>query len=317
MATALQIKSLIRNFFEEDKEKFVTSALQIAASEAYKGHSDFARELKNIIDKGRQAIGRVVAFPAGLHELIEEEKTFEKLPELIVQDTIRKRLLRIIQEYFQQDRLMAHGLPFRRKILLAGPPGTGKTMTARILASELQLPYYSIQMDRLITRFMGESSSKLRQVFEVIQAHQGVYMFDEFDAIGADRGKDNDVGEMRRVLNSFLQFLEKDQSNSLILASTNNLKLLDKALFRRFDDYLPYQLPEPEEIKQLIINRLGTFKPKGKLDSVFTEALDLSHAEISLACFDSLKEAILNEQKKVEPLALQEAIKLRKHIYNH
>lgn len=315
MANALQLKSLIRNFFEDDKEKFITSVLQIAAAEAYKGHTELAQDIKNLVDKGLSRQTKVVPLPPGLHELIEEEKTGEHLPELIVNPGIKNRLERVILEYYQRERLLAHGLPFRRKILMAGPPGTGKTMTSRVLAAELHLPFYSIQMDKLIHRFLGESGSKLRQVFEVIKKHPGVYLFDEFDAIGADRGNDNDVGEMRRVLNGFLQFLEKDKSESLILASTNNLAILDKALFRRFDDYLAYQLPSEEEIRELILNRLGTFKPKSIPKVILEKARNLSHSEISQACFDSMKEAILEDKNKIEIQYLIQALENRHHIY--
>ncbi len=99
---------------------------------------------------------------------------------------------------------------------------------------------------------MGETSAKLRQIFDLIEQRQGVYLFDEFDAIGGERSRDNDVGEMRRVLNSFLQFIERDQSDSLIIAITNNKSLLDQALFRRFDDVMLYNLPTKEEKLSLL-----------------------------------------------------------------
>jgi SpoVK/Ycf46/Vps4 family AAA+-type ATPase len=111
-------------------------------------------------------------------------------------------------------------------------------MTASVIASELELPLYTVQVDKLVTKFMGETSARLRQIFDNVEIQQGIYLFDEFDAIGADRTLDNEVGEMRRVLNSFLQFIEQDASDSIIIAATNNQKMLDQALFRRFDDVL-------------------------------------------------------------------------------
>ena len=120
-------------------------------------------------------------------------------------------------------------------------------MTAAAVAGELGLPLFSIQLDGLITKYMGETAAKLRVVFDAIQATRGVYLFDEFDALGGERGSKNDVGEIRRVLNSFLQFLEQDESDSLVLGATNHAGLLDRALFRRFDAVLEYALPTPEE----------------------------------------------------------------------
>jgi SpoVK/Ycf46/Vps4 family AAA+-type ATPase len=155
-------------------------------------------------------------------------------------------------------------------------------------------------MDKIVTKFMGETSAKLRQIFDTLAEINGVYLFDEFDAIGGERALDTDVGEMRRVLNSFLQFIDRDQSSSLIVAATNNPRLLDQALFRRFDDVLQYGLPGLEHIERLIANRLGAFL----FDSIFIsevskEALGLSHAEIAAACDDAVKEAILNDENHV------------------
>jgi SpoVK/Ycf46/Vps4 family AAA+-type ATPase len=200
----------------------------------------------------------------------------------------------------------------RRKILLAGPPGTGKTMTAKVLANELQIPLYTIQMDRLVTKFMGETSAKLRQIFDLIQKEPGVYLFDEFDAIGSERSLENDVGEMRRVLNSFLQFIEQDNSDSLIVAATNNPKLLDHALFRRFDDVLYYERPDFEERKQLIQNIMGTFiTSRFEWKTVLEESEGLSHAEIDHACRDSIKQAILSDQVNVNAKLLLQMLKER------
>ena len=188
-------------------------------------------------------------------------------------------------------------------------------MTASILANELQLPLYTILMDKMVTKFMGETSAKLRQVFDIIQERQGVYLFDEFDAIGTNRGKDNDVGEMRRVLNAFLQFIERDNSNSLIIAATNNLELLDHALFRRFDDVLHYQLPSDSEKILLLENRLGQYKGNFDLKSIIMSLKDLSHAEISQACLDSIKESILTDKKKVDKSLIVKMIHDRTSAY--
>lgn len=300
MATAEQLKTLIQSHFEKNDDRFKTTVLQLAAYEAKLGHANIAREIRDLVDKCKKPINRVVQFNKDLGELIQSKITNQKISELVVSDELKSRVERILKEFRQQEKLSKHGLSNRRKILLAGPPGTGKTMTASVVATELHLPLYTIMMDKLVTKFMGETSAKLRQVFETINETQGVYLFDEFDAIGSERSMDNDVGEIRRVLNSFLQFIEQDNSNSMIIAATNNPKLLDQALFRRFDDVLHYKLPSGCEVKSLFLNRLSGFiSSKIKIDTLCIEAESLSHAEISKACDDAIKESILSDSNFV------------------
>ncbi len=316
MATAEQIKSLIRSHFSEQPEQFFTVALQVAAHEAKQGHAGLAHDIRTLVDKAKNRPGRIVPFIPDLKHLVLPCESSERLSSMVLSSSMRERLERILREFHQKAKLEKHGLAYRRKVLLAGPPGTGKTLTASVLAGELNLPLYVILMDKLVTKFMGETSAKLRQIFDVIQQHQGVYLFDEFDAIGGERSRDDDVGEMRRVLNSFLQFIELDSSDSLIVAATNNPRILDQALFRRFDDVLYYHLPEVLEIKRLIENRIGAFAQKRmKFDTSAKIAKSLSHAEITQACDDAIKETILSDRKTVTATLLKQMLQERQAAY--
>jgi len=309
MATAEQLKSLIKSHFSNETERFYTIALQLAAHEAKKGHTALAHSIRELIELERKKSGpRILKFPQDLKGLVLTEKPEISKNTLVINSELKERINLIIQEYRQQSKLKSFGLSHRRKILLIGPPGTGKTMSTKVLAYELHIPLYIIQVDKLVTKFMGETSAKLRQIFDLIEKEHGVYLFDEFDAIGGDRSLDNDIGEMRRVLNSFLQFIELDSSDSIIVAATNNPKLLDKALFRRFDDVLYYDYPNEDEIKKLILNTLGTFKPsKIEWESILNKIKSLSHAEIVLACTDAIKKSILGNKKKA---TIKEIIKM-------
>lgn len=317
MATAEQIKSLIRSYLGDDPERFFTIALQVAAHEAGQGHGALAHDIREMVDKARREKGAVVLkFPQDMRGLVLSEEPDVPKAALVMPYALTNRIERIILEYRQQHKLKTQGLAHRRKIMLIGPPGTGKTMTARVLAHELRLPLQTIEVDRLVTKFMGETSAKLRQIFDLIQQKTGVYLFDEFDAIGGERSLGNDVGEMRRVLNAFLQFIEQDVSDSVIVAATNSPKLLDRALFRRFDDVLYFEKPEPKERKRLMQNVLGAFPaPKFDWKSLVTESEGLSHAEINQACRDAIKQAILSDKHKVHVSLLWQMLNERKSAH--
>lgn len=296
MATAEQMKSLVRAYADCNDEKFKTVVLQIAAHEARLGHDNLARELKKQIDRVGSRRTNIVQLTSANPMLLLSMPS-HNLSELIVSEDITDKIQRILNEYRNRNKLISYGLTNRRKILIEGNPGSGKTLTASIIASELSLPLYTVQMDKLVTKFMGETSAKLRQVFDSIESNVGVYLFDEFDAIGADRSLDNEVGEMRRILNSFLQFIEQDNSESIIIAATNNQKLLDQALFRRFDDVLHYMLPTYMEIKRLLEYKIKSYNEHIKIPKDVVKASEgLSHAEIARVCDDAIKNSILNDE---------------------
>lgn len=314
MAKGEQLKTLIRSHFDDNSEKFNSVALQIAAYEAKLGHITLANDIRKIIDLAKTTKPKLKNLDPSLEGLFLEVHPKERLSDLVVSKGIKERIVRIINEFFYKDKLFKHNLENRRKVLFSGHPGTGKTMTASIIANELHLPIYVILMDKLVTKYMGETSAKLRQIFDYIEEQPAVYLFDEFDAIGGQRGKDNDVGEMRRVLNSFLQFIERDHSDSLIIAATNNLELLDQALFRRFDDVIHYQLPSDEEKKQLLKNRFnGSLTPQD-IKIILPELESLSPAEINQACLDAKKESVINDIPVTNDLIIK-TIKERKSAY--
>lgn len=308
MATAEQVKALLKSYSEGNGEHFVSVALQIAAQFAHGGKGKLAQELRDLVDdiKCKQAAGKIggavpIARPTGeLAGLLAVTYPKTRFAEMVLASETHAQLERVVREYRQQDTLRGHGLSARRKLLLVGPPGCGKTMTASALAGELTLPLFSVQLHALITKYMGETAAKLHLIFAAMTQTRGVYFFDEFDAIGADRGSKNDVGEIRRVLNSFLQFLEQDDSDSLVVAATNYVAMLDDALFRRFDDVIRYARPDKEQITQLIRNRLRNFLTKRPGWSKIQEAAaTLSHAEIARACDDAAKDCILSGVSQV------------------
>lgn len=325
MATSAQLKALFRSYADEDNDRFYTYALQISAHEARTGHGKLAKELRDIIDAAKQKKEKVslsqgvlpIVQPKGeLANLLSASYPDVRLSEMILAEGISERLKRIIKEQHQAEILSSHGLSPRRKFLLLGPPGTGKTMTASALAGELHLPLFVIRLDGIITKFMGETSAKLRLVFDAIKQHRGIYLFDEFDSIGTTRGSMNDVGEIRRILNSFLQFIDQDDSNSMILAATNHPDILDYALFRRFDDVIEYSLPDKKERLKLLEGKLTGFSGvELNLEKLAEESEGLSYAEISRACEDSLKDTIISRRKTVTQKTVEQMLSERKKFH--
>ena len=315
MATSKQIISLIKSHFNDINDSFNTVALQIAASEAKVGHRKVAEEIRKLVDGAQITKHRTSIVTPDLRGLFLERLPSENLSDLISTNDVRHRIERILIEYKNRDKLYRNNLENRRKFLFSGHAGTGKTMTASIIAKELHLPLYVVLTEKLVTKYMGETSARLRQIFDFIELQPAVYLFDEFDAIGGSRGKENEVGEMRRVLNSFLQFIERDHSDSLIIAATNDLQILDNALFRRFDDVISYELPNEDEILKLLQTKTNGSLSDKELLPLVGQMKGLSHAEITRACLDAIKYSVLsNEALCIRQISV--AVQERQSVYN-
>lgn len=323
MATADQVKALVRSHAAGDEGRFYSVALQVAARAARSGQNKFAQELRELIDQAKLDAGQPgrslrpvpVTQPRGeLAGLLAVSYPDLRLSDLTVAPSVRDRLERVLSEQRQSERLREHGFKPINRLLLVGSPGTGKTMTAGVLAGELRLPLFLIRLEVLITKFMGETAAKLRMVFDAVDATRGVYLFDEVDALAGDRSSPNDVGEIRRVLNSFLQFLDANDSPSLVVAASNHQQLLDRAVFRRFDAVVEYPLPTPAIARDVIKQRLSTLGTKGVVwKSIDQATAGLSHAELTSACDYAAKEALLSGLDRVTTGMLVSALKERRH----
>jgi SpoVK/Ycf46/Vps4 family AAA+-type ATPase len=324
MATADQVKALVRSHAEGDDAQFYAVAMQVAARAARSGQTRFAKELRDLVDaakaasekaQGRQMRPVPVVQPRGdLAGLLGVSYPNQHLSDLIVDAKVRESLERVLREQRQEHRLREYGYEPIHSLLLLGPPGTGKTLSAAVLAGELRLPLFLIRLEALITKFMGETAAKLRLIFDAADETRGVYLFDEIDALAGDRASPNDVGEIRRVLNSLLQFLEQDVSSSLIIAATNHPQLLDRAVFRRFGMVIHYPLPTTEIARDLIRSRLASVNSHGLNWKPLDEAAQgLSHAEITMAAEQAAKQAILAKASQVTTKALIAALEERRH----
>jgi len=308
MSNTKQILAMIRSRAKGDDEQLYSIALQVAAAEARKGHRTTAEEIRSAVDdaRGRTSGGASVAVsfakPRGdLQGLLELRRPSYALSDVVLSDKVRFQIDGLVREQMKRDWLREHKKYPRKRALCIGPPGSGKTMTSEALAHTLKIPLYVIRLDALITRFMGETAAKLRLVFDEVNTRRGVYLFDEFDAVGSRRDATNDVAEMRRVLNSFLQFMEEtNTTDSLVIAATNYPELLDRALLRRFDTVLEFIPPTKDQVKQLIKSNLRPIKhPRLAWSKIGDCAAGLSQSEIVAAAEDAVKTAILDQRSSL------------------
>lgn len=323
MSTARHVIALLRTHVQGDETEFLSVAMELAAREARLGHAKVAEQIRDLVDQARNRKSQierrsgslVVLQPRGeIANLLSVQQPTLRLASMVLPEALERRLRRTLLEQRQQGKLRRHNLRARRKLLFIGPPGTGKTMTAAALAGELHLPLFTILLEGVITKFMGETAAKVRMIFQAMAAEKGVYLFDEFDALGAKRTQTNDVGEVRRVLNSFLQLLEKDDSDSIIIAATNHPDLLDKALFRRFDDVLQYELPDERTATDIMKSRLAQFDVQ-RVDwlQVSKDMSGLSQGELVRASDEAAKHAVLNGTIQIATDYIVFALKERKH----
>lgn len=313
--------ALLNSHIEGDEDQFLSIALQVAAQEARQGRADEAEKLKRLVQKARDqrrtsklAGGQTpipLARPRGeLQGLVESTYPKVTLASMVLADDVRARLNRVVRQQQERATLREHGQAPTTHMLLVGPPGTGKTMTASALAGELRLPLFTVRLESLFSRFFGETAGKLRLLFDQIAQTRGVYLLDEFDAIGARRGEPNDIGEIRRVLNSVLSFMEEPNStDSLVLAATNHVEILDQALARRFDEVIEYTLPDVAAARSIIERRLGKFKIAPTSWTTLESVLEgLSQGELVRAADAVVKDAILEGALNASAEALRDAL---------
>lgn len=265
MARADLLKQLFRAYRDSDRESFLEVARCIADEERKKHHTLLAKELLQILNNGVAVAepglkGSFQPPPRDVEKnasLLEIKRTDRYLQELILHAEAKKTLAKVMREFRQWDILEANGLRPNHKLLFCGPPGCGKTATAEAIATELGLPLVYVRFDSVVSSLLGETASNLRRVFEYILEDTWVVLFDEFDAIGRSRDDATEHGEIKRVVNAFLQMLDNFHGRSLLIAATNFEQSLDPALWRRFDDVVRFERPTEGQVQELMKKRLS------------------------------------------------------------
>lgn len=309
------MKRLFRLIQDASNPGLTTLARSIVEDEKRLGHTALAEDLEKIL-----SLASGVAQGRSLNTLPEPARTPSPLttilpPQLlrhhmVLTPNVEARLSRIEQEYVARDRLARHGLNYRQRILLHGPPGCGKTLGAERLAWTTGLPLMKVRFDAVMSSYFGETASNLRQVFDSVRTTPTLLFLDECDFVARSRTNVNDVGEVPRIVNTLLVLLEEFRGPGLVVAATNLDHTLDHALFRRFDEVLEIPAPGPPEIESLLQLSLSAIdvSPGIRWASLAKSLTGASAANVVKVAQDAAKSAILGLRSSVQEQDLLEAI---------
>jgi SpoVK/Ycf46/Vps4 family AAA+-type ATPase len=232
--------------------------------------------------------------------LVEVRDPKHQRDEIVLSVDLAKKLERTLAEYRSRDALAKHGLQPRSRLLFVGPPGCGKTLAADVLASELALPLVYARFDGIVSSFLGETATNLRRVFSYAAKAPSLLFFDEFDTIGKRRDDDHEVGELKRVVGSFLQILDSHPRDRMVVAATNHEGLLDEALWRRFDDVLVFPRPTVSQIADLLAMKLrGVRKSSVDVQGLAAEMEGFTFADAERVCVEAIKAMVLAGAKEL------------------
>lgn len=233
------------------------------------------------------------------------------MEDVVLSDENASLLNELLQEHHRAETLQSYGLYPADRLLFCGPPGCGKTLTAEVLASELGLPLAIVRIDSVVSSLLGETAANLRQVFDFIAAMPMVVLFDEFDALAKERADTAEHGELKRVVNAFLQMLDAYEGKSILVAATNHERILDAAIWRRFDEVLVFESPNPEQLRRLLTIKLRGLRREFEIEDARITSLfkGMSHADVERVLRRAAKDMVLTGKEFLSERHLKSAIR--------
>jgi SpoVK/Ycf46/Vps4 family AAA+-type ATPase len=319
MATAKLLRQLVKTGSEGNHEAFKRVSEQLIQEERSKNHHLLANDLEKILYGRRNTTtplhsvlnDRLPKDKDRNLPLLQIKEPVRRLEDVVLSDENASLLDELLQEHHRVETLQSYGLHPADKILFCGPPGCGKTLTAEVLASELGLPLAIVRIDSVISSLLGETAANLRQVFDFVSTVPMVVLFDEFDAMAKERSDEAEHGELKRVVNAFLQMLDAYEGKSILVAATNHERILDSAVWRRFDEVLVFESPNLEQLRRLLSVKLRGLRREFEIDDARIATLfkGMSHADVERVLRRAAKDMVLAGKEFLSERHLQSAIK--------
>ena len=313
MARGELMKKLITSYGRDDR--FRTVVEQIIGEEERKGNRVLAASLRKSLDHLGEGATRtahaskLLPFPDEARDFIQRVVPQRMPAELFLSQENTELFAGIIREFRQADRLRRHGFDVRSKLLFCGPPGTGKTMCAEVFANELGLPFFHVRLDSLVSSYLGETATNIRKTFEFARRQPCVLFFDEFDALARSREEATETGELRRVVNSLLMFIEQIEPGGFLIAATNLAGQLDPAIWRRFDEVVWFDLPDARMIEAYLRHAFRNVATSIDLPTYVERLTGSSYADLARITQQAIKLSILDGNTGVTDGHLRSALR--------
>lgn len=321
MARGEVLRKLFKSFSQENREEFYAAATQLIEEEKNKNHLLLARDLERIIQTKPSngfASNNIIwnSYPEAPQDkdsglpLIEVKSYEYSLDKIVLSPENIEIINRIILENRKKEILYSYGLKPISKILFCGLPGCGKTLTAKVLSGVLELPLVYVNLSAVFSSYLGETAVNLKKIFDYVQQGEWIVFFDEFDAIAKDRNTPNEHGEIQRLVNSLLQLIDNSNEQSIFIAATNYESLLDRAVWRRFDEVILFSKPDYNLRISLLKNNLTTIRHSDIDFPKIASSLEGSTgSDIEKICFDAIKSVILQNSDNLTQVDLNLAIR--------
>lgn len=320
MARGEIIRKLFQSFSRNEREEFYAAAMELIQEEKSKNHNLLARDLERILQNGHsKTLSASNTLYKNYPEVPKDRETGLPLIDIkpfdltwdnvvLSQDNLGI-LQQVTLENRKQEILEAYGLRPKSKLLFCGPPGCGKTLTAKVLSGTLGIPLVYVNLTAVFSSYLGETATNLKKIFDYVEKGEWVVLFDEFDAIARDRNTLNEHGEVKRLVNSLLQLIDTSNSNSLFIAATNHESLLDNAVWRRFDEVLFFGKPDLELRTILLKRYLSRIRHSGvDLENFAADLEAATGADIERICVDAIKTVVLRGDRELTHADLKTSI---------